>query len=101
MKLPEWLLQDGDNLLLLLDEMKLLLNKYRCGSNRYCCICYNCKEYGLSSLKRLVTRSLREPKFSLEVNLGIEYDVEPKERINLRIKWLEQLEAKLLELKGK
>ena len=106
MKLPEWLLKDDDNLCLLLDEVKLLLNKYRCDETSHIYICYNCEEYGFSSLRRLVTRSLGKPRASLEANLGIDCDVhdvtKQEEVANLRVEWLEQLEAKLLlELKGK
>jgi hypothetical protein len=69
----------------------------------YLYICHNCTEYRFPSLKCLVTRSLCDSSASLEANLGTNRALfKQEELINLRVKWLEQLEAKLLlELKGK
>lgn len=101
MDFPKCELQDSDDLQVLLEETRYLLDKYHKGTNYWIYICFNCDDCGLTTLQKIVDRSLCFSGDSLPDFMSIKQKLPHEYKTNLRIEWLKQLEEKLLsELKG-
>lgn len=75
------------------------MRAYRLG-NKYC-LCELCRIAPFYSVLFAIQRSIGYSR-TLEMKLGIGKEADTSKKVELRMKWLEQLEQKLIsELKGK
>lgn len=91
--LPRWIIHFGIDRKKLLEEVQILLQRYKTGNNPSRFICISCQYLLLDTLSSVVEYSLPRVGESLEVNMGLTTSEHPAKR---RISWLEELEFKLL-----